>query len=257
MKRDFTLSTYREFLSSALEQGYKLTTYQDYVNNDYAGQKVMVLRHDVDKLPENSLDTARLQYQLGVRGSYYFRMVPESYHPLIIEKIRDLGHEIGYHYEDLALWDGDTQKAIKSFEKNLNKFREFYPVKTICMHGSPLSKWDNRLLWKEYDYRDFGLIAEPYFDVDFRKVLYLSDTGRQWNKTRSSIRDKVEASPICHSFSSTFDLTEAFRNGDLTNHIMQNIHPQRWSDGILQWSQELVSQNLKNQVKKAIVKVRS
>ena len=53
--------------------------------------------------------------------------------------------------------------AIEDFERNLEKFREFYPVKTICMHGSPLSKWDNRDLWKRYDYRDYGIIAEPYF----------------------------------------------------------------------------------------------
>ena len=37
--------------------------------------------------------------------------------------------------------------AICDFGRNLEKFRKFYPVKTICMHGSPLSKWDNRDLW--------------------------------------------------------------------------------------------------------------
>ena len=57
------------------------------------------------------------------------------------------------------------------------------PVKTICMHGSPLSKWDNRDLWKRYNYRDFGIIAEPYFDLDFDEVFYITDTGRSWNKS--------------------------------------------------------------------------
>jgi len=46
------------------------------------------------------------------------------------------------------------------------------------MHGIPLSKFDNRLLWAKYDYRDFGIIAEPYFDIDFDEVLYLTDTGK-------------------------------------------------------------------------------
>ena len=256
MKRDFTLSTYQEFLSCALEKGYKLITYLDYVSNDYTGKKVMILRHDVDKLPGNSLDTARLQYQLGVRGSYYFRIVPESFHPLMIEKIRDLGHEIGYHYEDMTLCKGDSVKAIKSFEKNLKKFREFYPVKTICMHGSPLSPWDNRLIWKQYDYRDYGILAEPYFDIDFSKVLYITDTGRHWNLTNSSVRDKVD-SPFEYDFSSTYELMEAFRKEKLPDHIMQNIHPQRWNDDLLGWSQELLLQNMKNQVKKVIVKIRA
>jgi len=34
--------------------------------------------------------------------------------------------------------------AIDDFRLNLEKLQKLYPVKTICMHGSPLSKWDNR-----------------------------------------------------------------------------------------------------------------
>jgi hypothetical protein len=59
------------------------------------------------------------------------------------------------------------------------------------MHGSPLSRWDSRLLWSRYDYREFGIIGEPYFDVDFDEVLYLTDTGRRWDGERFSVRDKV------------------------------------------------------------------
>jgi hypothetical protein len=255
MRRDFTLQTYREFLTCALEEGYTLTSYEDYVTGDYTDKKVMILRHDVDRQPENSLDTSRIQYQLGVKGSYYFRMVPQSYQPLIIEKIRDLGHEIGYHYEDMAMNGGDPQQAIRSFEENLEKLKQFYPVKTICMHGSPLSKWDNRDIWKHYNYRDYGILAEPYFDIDFNKMLYITDTGRQWNNASSSVRDRVDTSFDFH-FASTFALMEAFRRQELPRHIMQNIHPQRWSDGLFSWSKELVVQNMKNQVKRVIVNIR-
>jgi len=83
------------------------------------------------------------------------------------------------------------QLAICDFERNLEKLRKFYPVKTICMHGSPLSEWDNRLIWEKYNYRDFGIIGEPYFDVDFGEVFYLTDTGRRWDGDEVSVRDKV------------------------------------------------------------------
>jgi len=99
--------------------------------------------------------------------------------------------------------------AIDDFRLNLEKLRKLYPVKTICMHGSPLSKWDNRLIWEKYDYRDFGTIAEPYFDVDFKEVLYLTDTGRSWNNSTSSLRDKVN---------SKFDITIKD-----TNHLIEKI----------------------------------
>ena len=48
-------------------------------------------------------------------------------------------------------------------------------------------------MWKYYDYRDFGIEGEPYFDIDFEKVLYLTDTGRRWDGGAVAIRDKVTA----------------------------------------------------------------
>ena len=171
----------------------------------------IILRHDVDKLPQNSLEFAKLQNETGIKGTYYFRIVPRSFNPEIITKIAQLGHEIGYHYEDIDLVYRKRKKsksgrfvdlsrtlpdellddAIESFEKNLAKLRKYYDVKTICMHGSPLSPFDNKLLWSKYDYHDFGIIAEPYFDVDFNEFAYYTDTGRKWDGDDVSVRDRV------------------------------------------------------------------
>ena len=41
--------------------------------------KVVLLRHDVDLLPGNSLVTAQMERGLGIRGTYFFRAVPESF----------------------------------------------------------------------------------------------------------------------------------------------------------------------------------
>ena len=60
------------------------------------------------------------------------------------------------------------------------------------MHGSPRSKWDSKDLWKEYNYRDYGIIGEPYFDIDFNKTAYYTDTGRMWDGEKFSVRDKTE-----------------------------------------------------------------
>ena len=119
------------------------------------------------------------------------------------------------------------------------------------MHGSPLSKFDNRKLWDKYNYRDYDLIAEPYFDIDFNKVFYITDTGRKWDGSKVSVRDKVETK-FNLSYHSTDELIEAFDKEKLPNKIMQNIHPQRWSNNRFEWLQELVLQNIKNSIKKAI-----
>jgi hypothetical protein len=59
------------------------------------------------------------------------------------------------------------------------------------MHGSPFSKYDNKKIWEKYDYRDYGIIAEPSFDIDYDEVFYITDTGRSWNNSKVSVRDKV------------------------------------------------------------------
>lgn len=253
MSRDFTLDTYRRLLQAAQQAGYTLTSYHDFIEHGATYNKVFILRHDVDDLPLNSLRTAETEHSLGAHGSYYFRVVKQSYDPDIIRQIKALGHEIGYHYENMDHFNGDVDKAFDDFKKHLAEFRTLSDIHTICMHGSPLSKWDNRDLWKKYNYKDLGIVAEPYFDIDFNKVLYITDTGRSWNKGESSVRDKVN-SAFRFTFRSTQDIIDAFAAGKLPPQIMLNIHPQRWTNSLLPWTKELILQNAKNVVKRMLVR---
>lgn len=208
-----------------------------------------MLRHDVDLLPHNSLTFARIQHELGVKGVYYFRAVPESWDEAVILEIAALGHEVGYHYECLTTCRGSLERAIEDFEKNLLALRQLVPVSTICMHGSPMSKYDSKDLWKTYSYQDFGLIGEPYFDVDFTQVAYLTDTGRRWDGEKVSVRDKVNGDFV-HFFKKTADIIAAADKNSLPDQIMFTFHPQRWNDSPYQWTKELVAQNAKNVVKR-------
>jgi len=101
---------------------------------------------------------------------------------------------------------------------------------------------------------DLGVIAEPYFDVDYNKVFYITDTGRKWNKSSMSVRDKVDSSFV-FKIKSTFDLINKIKNRELPNHIIINTHPHRWFEHFGGWSQELILQNLKNIVKYLLIKI--
>lgn len=248
---DFTQKIYKQLLESLLEQGYTFQSFEEFVTQP--NKKVVVLRHDVDKLPHNALDLARIEHSLGLKASYYYRIVKESNDPDLINAVKALNHEIGYHYEDLTLARGDKKKAIEMWQQNLDYFRTYYPVITACMHGSPMSKWDNRLIWEDYNYKDYGIIAEPYFDIDYNEVFYITDTGRSWNSSGVSVRDKVETR-FDIKVNSTGHFIELVKQGKLPNKIIINTHPQRWFDAGIGWLKELVMQNLKNQVKKVIVK---
>lgn len=254
MTRDFTLNAYALFLQAAHEAGYRLVSFADYVRDAHRAERVIVLRHDVDRRPHRALAKARLEASLGAEATYFFRIVPESYDEAIMHAIADLGHEIGYHYEDLTLAQGDLARAERLFTEHLARFRTVRPVETICMHGSPLSRWDNRTLFEHVDYREHGILAEPYFDLDFDRVFYLTDTGRRWDGASVGVRDKVDTA-FEHSFHTTFEVVEALRSGAMPEHVMVNTHPERWLDSLGAWTVEVGVQQAKNAIKWGLVRL--
>jgi hypothetical protein len=249
--KDFSLLKYRELIKILAESEYQIFSLEDYILSNETGHKKIILRHDVDRMPEIALKMSHIEKEFGIKASYYFRIVTRSFKEKIINKIKSMDHEIGYHYEDLTANRGDFEKSLKAFERNLNKIRQLYPVKTICMHGSPLSKWDNRLMWKKYDYRDFGIIAEPYFDLDFDKVFYITDAGRSWNDYRVNIRDRV-SSEYSYKINSSGDIISLINSGQGPQEIMINIHPNNWADNSLGWWKIYLWQNFKNLIKRLI-----
>ena len=258
--RDFTINTYRTLLESLQAAGYAFLTATDYYrsNKELLPERFVIIRHDVDTLPENSALTARLEHTLGVKATYYFRIVKESNSPVIIKQIAALEHEIGYHYEDLTTANGDIEKAYQSFCNNLAYFKQFYEVSTICMHGSPRSKYDSKDIWKAHDYHKLGIVAEPYLDSDFSRLFYLTDTGRCWDGFNVSVRDKIEHYQDLWTsqglvYHTTFDILYAINSGTLPKQLMITTHPQRWTDNRLLWLKELCMQSLKNIVKRIII----
>lgn len=251
--KDFTLLQLKSLFNKLNENLFEFKRFDQYPwTPDSSG---IILRHDVDLKPENSLATAKLEHSLGIEGTYYFRTIPETFKPDIIKHIVDLGHEIGYHYEDMDLVHGENldehiDLAYESFCMNLEKLRKIVPINTICMHGSPRAKYDNKIIWTKYNYRDLGLIGEPYLDIDFNRFLYLTDTGRRWNGEKVSVRDKVN-SIYNFDLKTTQDVINAIPQ--FPDHIMITIHPQRWDDNILPWVRELFMQNIKNVVKRGLI----
>ncbi len=256
---DFTLSRYRRLLTALIGAGYRFQPYSGYLTGP--AERVVILRHDVDKRAANALATAQIEHEMGIAGTYYFRILPCSFDAAIIKEIARLGHETGYHYEDVALVGRDrrfsseqqlAELAIESFCNNLAAMRALVPVETICMHGSPLSRYDNTLLWRYYDYRHYGIIGEPYLDTPFERVQYLTDTGRTWNNRKISVRDKVSTSH--GTYRTTLDIIRAAEENSLSPQLMLTIHPQRWTNSSGLWIYELLAQRAKNQIKRIIAK---
>jgi len=229
---DFTIKKYNELLAAVRISNYAVQTMEDFLSSP--DPRVIVLRHDVDERPKNALQIAQAEYQSGIRSTFYFRIGRISNDPIVIKKIAEMGHEIGYHYEDLATCYGDHEKAARQFQEHLEYFRKFYPVKTVCMHGSSMSHFDNRDLWSHCSLNDFSLIGEVYLTIDYADILYITDTARRWDGDKYSIRDIVKSNSGKPAFSNTDDIIFRLKTGDMPKQIFLQSHT-LWTDHWSEW----------------------
>jgi hypothetical protein len=250
--RDFTLQAYKRYLLAIKRSYPKIICFSEYFNSNPKPESFCLLRHDVDRKPLNALKMAKLENSIGVKATYCFRTKKHTFKPGIISKISKMGHEIAYHYESLSDANGNMERAIKDFEKNLAMLRKIVPVSTISMHGRPLKPYDNRDIWKnkknhEKLVKKYNLLGEIYIDIDYTDIAYINDTGRNWNSTKSNLRDKVN-SKIKIDFSGGQRLLNYLNNEPHPKLIFQ-IHPERWSDNYFEYIVQFLKDKSINFVK--------
>lgn len=249
--RDYTLEIYLDLINAFRTNGYRIVPVAEYLVNP--GTHDLILRHDVDRWPVQALNIANIDFQLGIKSTFYFRIKPSVFKPHIISEIYDMGHEIGYHYEDLVTNKGDLTVAFLSFQNNLDKMRSLCPIRSICAHGSPLSKWDSKSIWERNDYKALGILGDTAFDVDYNRIFYITDNGRGWNKRSVSIRDKVVTKYDIY-IRNTHHFIKMIETDMLPPVIMLNVHPDTFFDFGVRWISNLILVKTKNIIKYIIIK---
>lgn len=232
---DFTAAKYESICRALAGSGYRPVTMREYVSGARPGKHVLI-RHDVDRAIYPALDMARLEHRYGIRSTYYVRYKKHILDRDAIRRIAELGHEIGYHYETLDAAKGDYRKAMEIFRQELSDLRRDFEISTICMHGNPLSKLNNRDLWKKYDFRSLGIAGEAYLSVDFDEIPYFSDSGRSWDD-RYKIHDTVAQDGPRLTVRSTGELISLIRSGRLRSLYIL-AHPIIWTPDRLLWYRE-------------------
>jgi hypothetical protein len=230
-------------------------TVRAYLETRDLPSKLIVMRHDVDTSPKNEPMTALVESDFGISATYYFRYKGGVFRPDVMRKIAAMGHEIGYHYETLDRAKGDSDKALEMFKHELAAFREVADIRTISMHGNPLTQWDNRHLWREHDFRDFGLLGEAY--LSFRDIVYLSDTGRTWSpahKVKDVLPSDMNSGGQRHAkreVYSTDDVIKLLETGQY-DRLYLLAHAGRWGTSTFDWLSSLFQDTAVNVVKRGL-----
>jgi hypothetical protein len=256
MSWDFTLDKYAELCRVIRGSSYEIMTLAQFLKAGRPQHFVLILRHDVDELPHCALRMAQLEASLGIKATYHVRMARFVFLPDVLVDLQKLGHEVGYHYEVLARARGDHRQAILRFAQELEQFRRIVPVETISMHGSVLTPWDNRELWRHYDFREYGLLGEAYLSIDYKNVYYFTDTGRSWGAERNNLRDRVEGRKPGRSIRTTDELM-AFLSQAPNGPVVISAHPAWWAASRWEWGMWAAYNLIANLAKRMVVWQRS
>jgi len=122
------------------------------------------------------------------------------------------------------------------------------------MHGRPLSPYDNRDLWKTYNFEDYKISGEAFLSIDYSDMYYFTDTGRSWSNDSLNLRDNVNKS-LQADLKNTASLIQFILNNKNTK-IAVITHPERWSNNFFEHLINLLKDSVINMIKRIIKLIR-
>ena len=216
MVNPFTFEYLEDQIARAIKLGYKFISCEDFLDSTEAPDiKLIVMRVDIDKSVEKTNTLLDIFTKHMVRASFFIRL-HGPYNPFSLEnyitlrRIRDDGHEIGYHSEvidESVIWGEDAEVCLRRDLQILESMLEIR-IRGVASHGGQTGL-NNLDFWKSRVPSDFLLEYEAYDDSKqfglFGRSLYISDSewtrwkcysnGKLLNGDRRSLLEHLEEAP--------------------------------------------------------------
>ena len=179
-KDDLCKTTYFSLIESIKADGYSFCTYTENVD---VGNRVCILRHDVDFDMYSALELAKYDFSLGVKSTFFLQLNSCYYNLLSVEtqrivyKINKLGHYLGTHvYLDQPIYSqSEVNFLTEQTKKQIEYFSHLFPdINLVPAFSFHVPKVDilGKIQIDGYE--------NTYSDKYFRDILYSSDSGGLW-----------------------------------------------------------------------------
>ena len=210
------LADYRALLARAHEASYAVVPVGSFpaLRRNGGNLRILVMRHDIDTAPRVALRFAEAEAAIGGRASYFFRLSTADVS--IMRGLADAGHEVGYHYEELATVAKERGvddrarvpeilgEARERFVRNLTLLRERtgLPLRVAASHGDFANRalgTSNTLLLADHALRKRAGIDLEAYDSEVEDWLAFRTrdvpTPQTWRSRDSGSGDPAPA--IC------------------------------------------------------------
>jgi hypothetical protein len=226
---------YRDLLGHAREHGYAIVPLEQWLADD-RGERLLVLRHDVDQCPRSALRMLAIERKLGITATWYLRW--RTARPRLIAAIKESGGTVGLHYETLSRMviaargagrDDDPnhlfQGARLMLKRELIAFAVLFgPAASACAHGDTRAPGvNNAELLRDVPLDDYGIEYDANASMRSHELaVWLTDRSR----AEGSWRDGLDARAILTSHASP---------------VLLLTHPNNWISGPGLWRDRLTA----------------
>lgn len=172
-----TFNHYREIMKSINRNGYKSVRFYE----EFEGKQVLV-RHDIDIDLDSALQMAKIENQEGIKATYYiwinspFYNIFETRYRKKINKILDLGHDIGLHFDETAYKIDSKEDILYWINKECDLIDNYFniDIKSVSFHRPSQYVLQGDL--------DLGKYVNTYSNKYFKEYKYISDSNGIWRE---------------------------------------------------------------------------
>jgi hypothetical protein len=228
-------SEYRTLLRLASAEGYEIVPLEQWLDDD-RGERVLIVRHDVDQCPSSALRMLEVERELGVHSTWYFRW--RTARLRVVRAVLEAGGGVGLHYETLSRIVIDERAAgratvpeqlidaaRRTLKRELIAFSVLFgPSRSACAHGDTrVPGVNNAVLLRDCDPNEYGIEFDANASMRSHDLaVWLTDRSR----AEGSWRDGLDAGAILESH---------------TSPVLLLTHPNNWISGPGLWWDRLAS----------------
>lgn len=179
---EFTRAGYLRLLEALEAGGYAPRRFGDAAGE---GERIVYLRHDVDKRPAAARRMAELEAEEGWTSSYFFLLRSPLYsvlEPTTLEDVRaiaEMGHAVGLHCDSRRMTPGES---LPDFDARVAAERELFEtvVGVPCTRAVSFHNPEDRVIGREPTTDAYVSTYGPRFMTPATK--YLSESNARWRE---------------------------------------------------------------------------
>jgi hypothetical protein len=179
LKKPYTIKSYNEIIQILLKEGY---AFKSFALKQISG-KTIFLRHDIDYSLNWAEKLAKINNQLGAKGTFFFQLRSGMYNLFsfdglkILRKIIDYGQYIGFHLTLSS--EQDTYEKINLLLKHdFNVFKSLVPEceAVFAWHNPGIAFINDKQLME----RNFKGFVNAYGHFANGKYPYYADSNMRY-----------------------------------------------------------------------------